>query len=118
MKGKAFSSCVYLHVGDNSHCKKIALLQRNFCCNKLHIVAINLYCHEIFSLLIVAIKFVIIDYCNKNFVVIEFCCNKRFLLLFFLKFFLLLLKILYCNKKYCCYNLLQEIVCCDRLLQQ
>ena len=49
---------------------------------------------------------VTIDYCNKNFVVIEFCWNK---------IFLLLLKILYCNKIYCCYNLLQQNFCCDRL---
>ena len=38
------------------------------------------------------------DYCNKNFIAIEFCCNK---------IFFLLLKILYCNKKYCCYNLMR-----------
>ena len=49
--------------------------------------------------LIVAIKFVAIDYCNKNFVAIEFGCNK---------IFLLLLKILYYNKKYYYYNLLQQ----------
>ena len=53
------------------------------------------------------IKFVAIEYCNKNFVAIEFCCNKRFLLL---------LKILYCQKKKnCSYNLLQHIFCYDRL---
>ena len=36
----------------------------------------------------------------------KFCCNKIFLLLF---------KIIYCNKKYNCYNLLQKNFCCDRL---
>ena len=80
-----------------------------FCCNKLQIVAINLYCNEKLSLPTIAIKFVAIDYCNKNFIIIEFCCNK---------IFLLLLKILNCNKKYCCYNLLQNFFCCDRLPQQ
>ena len=48
---------------------------------------------------IVAIKSVAIDYCNKNFFAIEFGCNK---------IFLLLLKILYYNKKYCYHNLLQQ----------
>ena len=42
----------------------------------------------------IAIKSLTIDYCNKNFIAIEFCYNK---------IFLLSLKILYCNKKYCCY---------------
>ena len=46
----------------------------------------------------------------------KFCCNR----LFFkntltIIIFLLLLKILYYNKKYCWYNLLQQIFCCNRL---
>ena len=52
---------------------------------------------QIFFLPTVEIKSMTIGYCNKNSILIEFCCNK---------IFLLLLKILYCNKKYCCYNLL------------
>jgi len=40
--------------------------------------------------LTVAIKSVAIDYCNKNFVAVEFGCNE---------IFLLLLKILYYKKK-------------------
>ena len=47
------------------------------------------------SLPTIVIKSMTIDYCNKNFVAIEFYCNK---------IFLSSLKILYCNKKYCCYN--------------
>ena len=70
------------------------LSQQIFYCNKFHFVAINLYCNEIFSLPTDAIKFVTIDYCNKNFIAIV-CCNK---------IFLLSLKILYCNKKYCDYK--------------
>ena len=74
------------------------LSEQIFYCNKFHFVAINFYCNEIFSLPTDAIKSVAIDYCNKNFVAIV-CCNKRFLLS---------LKILYCNKKYCYYKLLQK----------
>ena len=60
-------------------------------------------------LLIVAIRSVAIGYCNKNFVAIAFCYNK---------IFLLLLKTIYWDKNYCCYNLFQQNICCDRLLLQ
>ena len=76
------------------------LSQQIFYCNKFHFVAINFYCNEIFSLPTDAIKFVTIDYCNKNFIAIV-CCNKRFLLS---------LKILYCNKKYCDYKYFIAII--------
>ena len=48
----------------------------------------------------IRIKSVTIDYCHKNFIAIEFFCNN---------IFLLLLKILYCNKKR-----ISAIICCNK----
>ena len=80
--------------------EKKPLLQRNF------FVAINFKSIATENFLFPVIKSMAIDYCNKIFFVIEFGCNK---------IFFLLLKILYYNKKYCCYNLLQQNFCCNRL---
>ena len=60
-----------------------------FCCNKIKIFAIKTYRNENISLHIIAINFVVIGFHDKSFVAIAFYCNK---------IFLLLLKILYCNK--------------------
>ena len=68
---------------------RLSLQEKNSIAMKFF-VAINLYCNEKISLS--TIKFGAIDYCNKNFIAIEFCCNKLFLLL---------LKILYSNEIYC-----------------
>ena len=65
-------------------------------------------------LLTVAIRSVAIGYCNKNFVAIGYC-NKAFC---YNKIFLLLLKTVYWDKNYCCYNLFQKNICCDRLILQ
>ena len=68
---------------------KWSLQEKLCCCNKLEIVAIKPYCNRNISLHIVAINSVLIGYCDKIFVAIAFYYNK---------IFLLLLKILYCNK--------------------
>ena len=70
--------------GTNGHYKK-----KLYCCNKLEIVAIKPYCNKNILLHIIAINSVLIGYCDKIFVAIAFYYNK---------IFLLLLKILYCNK--------------------
>ena len=59
-------------------CNKHLLQRRNFVahhCNKVIIVAINLYCNKKISLSTIAIKFVVLYYYNKIFVAIEFCCK-------------------------------------------
>ena len=51
--------------------KKKGLLQQIFYCNKLKIFVINNYCNETNSLHTIAIKSMVINYYNKNFVAEE-----------------------------------------------